>query len=42
MIGEMLYHLHRHFRWVLVGGALCVVGTAGFLAYSAARHYALV
>jgi len=42
MIGEMLYHLHRHFRWVLVAGAVGVIGTAGFVAYTAVRHYALV
>lgn len=42
MIGEMLYHLHRHFRLVLAAGALALIGLAVSLACATARHYALI
>ena len=42
MIGELLYHLHRHFRLVLfVGGAACL-GLTGALGWMAARWFAFV
>jgi hypothetical protein len=42
MIGELLYHLHRHFRLVVfVGGAACL-GLTGALGWMAARWFAFV
>lgn len=42
MIGEVLYHLHRHFRLVVIIGAVCALMTAGAMAYAAARHFAIL
>jgi len=41
MIGEMLYHLHRHFRLVLLVGVTGAFCTCGALAYAVSRYYAL-
>ena len=38
MIGELLYHLHRHVRLVLIAGGLMFVLGAMLLGYEAVRH----
>lgn len=38
MIGELLYHLHRHVRLVLIAGGLMFVIGAALLGYEAVRH----
>ncbi|WP_312596455.1 hypothetical protein [Brevundimonas sp.] len=38
MIGEMLYHLHRHVRLVLIAGGLMFVIGVALLGYEAVRH----
>ena len=38
MIGELLYHLHRHFRLVLIAGGLGLVVGVAVLGYEAVRH----
>ncbi|MDO9606958.1 MAG: hypothetical protein Q7J26_00415 [Brevundimonas sp.] len=40
MIGELLYHLHRHFRLVLIVGGLGLVFGVAALGYEAVRHMA--
>ncbi|MBA4806763.1 hypothetical protein [Brevundimonas sp.] len=37
MIGELLYHLHRHFRVVLIAGGLGLVFGMAALGYGVAR-----
>ena len=34
MIGELLYHLHRHFRLVMTLGAVAGLGAFGLLGYA--------
>ncbi|VXB50623.1 hypothetical protein [Brevundimonas sp. G8] len=38
MIGELLYHLHRHVRLVLIAGGLMLVLGVALLGYEAVRH----
>lgn len=38
MIGELLYHLHRHVRLVLIAGGLVLALGAAFVGYEAVRH----
>jgi ABC-type proline/glycine betaine transport system permease subunit len=38
MVGELLYHLHRHFRLVLITGALALVVGVSVLGWEAVRH----
>ncbi|MFN7112380.1 MAG: hypothetical protein ACK4M2_12150, partial [Brevundimonas sp.] len=38
MIGELLYHLHRHFRLVLIVGGLGLVFGVAALGYEAVRQ----
>ena len=38
MIGELLYHLHRHVRLVLIAGGLMLVLGVILLGYEAVRH----
>lgn len=38
MIGEMLYHLHRHVRLVLIAGGLMFLIGVALLGYEAVRH----
>jgi hypothetical protein len=38
MIGELLYHLHRHVRLVLIAGGLMLVLGVVLLGYEAVRH----
>ena len=38
MIGELLYHLHRHVRLVLIAGGLTLVLGVALLGYEAVRH----
>ncbi|WP_295191473.1 hypothetical protein [uncultured Brevundimonas sp.] len=40
MIGELLYHLHRHVRLVLIAGALMLVLGVVLVGYEAVRHFA--
>lgn len=42
MIGEVLYHLHRHIRLVVIVGVLCALTVAGFAAYATAKHFGLI
>ncbi|WP_426023223.1 hypothetical protein [Brevundimonas sp. PWP3-1b1] len=38
MIGELLYHLHRHFRLVLIAGGLVLIVGVALLGYEAVRQ----
>ena len=38
MIGELLYHLHRHIRLLLIAGGLVIAVSAVALGYEAVRH----
>lgn len=42
MIGELLYHLHRHFRLVVVVGGVACLGLTGALGWMAAKWFAFV
>ncbi|MBB3870925.1 MAG: hypothetical protein KYX67_01000 [Brevundimonas sp.] len=37
MIGDLLYHLHRHVRLVLIAGGLGLVVGMAFVGYEVAR-----
>lgn len=34
MIGELLYHLHRHFKLVMAMGVVAGLGAVGVLGYA--------
>ncbi|WP_395943586.1 hypothetical protein [Brevundimonas sp.] len=38
MVGELLYHLHRHFRLVLIAGGLALVVGVSALGWEVVRH----
>jgi len=38
MIGELLYHLHRHFRLVLLAGGLALIVGTAVIGYGVVRH----
>ena len=38
MIGELLYHLHRHVRLVLIAGGLLLVLSVILLGFEVVRH----
>ncbi|GAW39890.1 hypothetical protein SH203_00273 [Brevundimonas sp. SH203] len=38
MIGELLYHLHRHVRLVLIAGGVMLLVGAALLGYEAVRR----
>ena len=42
MIGELLYHLHRHIRLVLLVCGVGALTTAGVVAYATAKHFAIL
>lgn len=38
MIGELLYHLHRHFRLVLLAAGIALIGAVVVFGFGLARH----
>lgn len=38
MLGELLYHLHRHVRAAIIIGGLLLIGGAAFIGYSLTQH----
>ncbi|SPU52770.1 Uncharacterised protein [Brevundimonas vesicularis] len=40
MIGELLYHLHRHVRLILIAGGLMLALGVALLGYEAVRRFA--
>nr|WP_314436146.1 hypothetical protein [uncultured Brevundimonas sp.] len=42
MVGEVLYHLHRHFRLVVIIVAVFALVMTGAMGYAAVRHFAIL